>query len=79
VLGAFIEGFNLGTWLDERLCISEGFGDALTYGADDHAIEQFIENRERRGRDATLFDLLEFADRCGGGGPMTAYCAGFAP
>jgi RHS repeat-associated protein len=78
-LASFTVGFAAGTLLDRTFCLSRRMSDALTAvtqldPAREHAVRQFIENR---GGDVDVLDLAEFMNRCGGGGAVTAFCAGY--
>jgi hypothetical protein len=77
---SFEAGFAFGTWLNNTFCLSDRISDFMigvtqVDPGTEHAFAQFVENR---GGHVGINDMIDFTRRCVGG-PMNAYCAGYAP
>jgi hypothetical protein len=78
---SFEIGYLFGSWLNETFCLSDMISDVLIDltqldPGTEYALDQFVENREKRGLGVGLSDIADFTNRCAGGG-LTPFCAGF--
>jgi RHS repeat-associated protein len=71
-------GVGIGLYLSYELDLKDGLSDAfLPHTPGDHALEQFFENRKKRGEETAIEDLYEFAGRCSTTS-LTPYCTGYS-